>query len=158
GIAQGTWAAEYYVATNGKDTNPGTLVAPWKTIQKAADTLQPGDTVFVRRGIYKGLVNINVSGAPNSPITFTNYAKEKPVIDGTGIPPPEEDRALLFIQDQHHLVIRGFEIRNFSTAKPELQPSGIFVTGASHDIELRENNVHAIRNTHKDGNAFGIAI
>lgn len=155
---QASFAAEYYVATKGNDANPGTLAAPWKTIQKAADTLQPGDTVFVRRGTYKGLVTINVSGVPGAPITFTNYANEKPVIDGSGIVPPEEDRALIFIQDRSHLIIRGFEVRNFSTAKPELQPSGIFVTGASHDIELRNNNVHAIRNTHKDGNAFGIAI
>ncbi|MGB8167561.1 MAG: right-handed parallel beta-helix repeat-containing protein [Chthoniobacteraceae bacterium] len=157
-VAQAALAAEYYVATKGNDANPGTLAAPWKTIQKAADTLQPGDTVFVRRGVYKGLVTINVSGAPGLPITFTNYSNEKPVIDGSGIVPPEEDRALIFIQDRSYLVVRGFEVRNFSTAKPNLQPSGIFVTGASHDIELRNNNVHAIRNTHKDGNAFGIAI
>lgn len=156
--AQVSFAAEYYVATNGKDVNPGSLVSPWKTIQKAADTLQPGDTVFVRRGVYKGLVTINVSGAPGAPITFTNYLKEKPVIDASGILPPEEDRALIYIQDRSHLIIRGFELRNFSTNKPERQPSGIYVTGASHHIELRKNNIHAIRNTHRDGNAFGIAI
>ena len=157
-LAQVASAADYYVAPAGSDLNPGTLLKPWKTIQHAADTLQPGDTVFVRRGVYKGLVTINVSGTPGAPITFTNYLNEKPVIDAAGIAPPDEDRALIFIQDRSHLVIRGFELRNFSTAKPELQPSGIFVTGASHDIALRNNNVHAIRNTHKDGNAFGIAI
>ena len=157
-LAQVSFAAEYYVATNGNDANPGTLLSPWKTIQKAADTLQPGDTVFVRRGTYKGLVNINVSGTAGSPITFTNYANEKPVMDATGIAPPPDDRALIYIADRSYLIIHGFEVRNFSTAKPELQPSGIFVTGASHDIELRNNNVHAIKNTHKDGNAFGIAI
>ena len=27
-------AADYYVATDGDDTNPGTLVQPFKTIQK----------------------------------------------------------------------------------------------------------------------------
>lgn len=155
---QASFATEYYVATNGKDVNSGTLAAPWKTIQKAADTLQPGDTVFVRRGVYRGLVTINVSGTPGAPITFTNYLKEKPVIDGAGIVPPEEGRALIFIQDRSYLIIRGFELRNFTTAKPDLLPSGIFVTGASHHIELRNNNVHAIRNTHRDGNAFGIAI
>ncbi len=151
-------AADYYVAPAGSDLNAGTLLKPWKTIQHAANTLRPGDTVFVRRGIYKGLVSINVSGAPGAPITFTNYLKEKPVIDAAGIVPPEEGRALIFIQDRSHLIIRGFELRNFSTAKPDLLPAGIFVTGASHDIELRNNNVHAIRNTHRDGNAFGIAI
>ncbi len=157
-LVQAAPAAEFYVATNGADTNPGTLAQPWKTIQHAADTLQPGDTVFVRKGTYKSLVNINVSGTAGAPITFTNYLNEKAIIDGSGIVPPDDDRALIYITDQSYLVIHGFEVRNFSTAKPELQPSGIYVTGASHDIELRNNNVHAIRNTHTDGNAFGIAI
>lgn len=157
-LVQAVSGGEFYVTPKGSDSNPGTLAQPWKTIQHAAETLQPGDTVFVRRGIYRELVTINVSGLAGAPVTFANYAGEKPVIDAAGIAPPEEDRALIFIQDRSHLVIRGFELRNFSTAKPNLQPSGILVTGASHDIELRQNNVHAIRNTHKDGNAFGIAI
>ena len=38
------FAANYYVATNGNDTNPGTGTnAPWRTVQKAANTLSPGD-------------------------------------------------------------------------------------------------------------------
>lgn len=31
----------YYVSKNGNDSNDGTLESPWKTIQKAADTLMP---------------------------------------------------------------------------------------------------------------------
>ncbi len=36
-------AATYYVATTGSDTNSGTQAAPFQTIQKAADTVNPGD-------------------------------------------------------------------------------------------------------------------
>ena len=32
-------AADFYVSPSGLDTNPGTLATPWKTIQKAANTL-----------------------------------------------------------------------------------------------------------------------
>ena len=41
----------YYVALTGSDTNPGTQAAPWRTIQKAANTLVAGDTVVVQSGI-----------------------------------------------------------------------------------------------------------
>jgi hypothetical protein len=42
----------YYVSTSGNDNNAGTLAAPWRTIQKAANTVQAGDTVQVRAGTY----------------------------------------------------------------------------------------------------------
>ena len=32
----------FYVATTGSDSNPGTLGAPWRTVQKALNALQPG--------------------------------------------------------------------------------------------------------------------
>src|SRR4026209_768877 len=54
---------DYYVAKNGNDTNPGTLAQPWKTIQRAADTVQAGDTVNVRQGIYRERVAVHVSGS-----------------------------------------------------------------------------------------------
>jgi len=55
GISGHTRAAttcSLYVATTGSDTNPGTLAAPWKTVQKAANTALPGQTVCVRGGVY----------------------------------------------------------------------------------------------------------
>ena len=37
----------YYVASTGSDTAAGSAAAPWKTLQKAANTLAAGDTVHV---------------------------------------------------------------------------------------------------------------
>lgn len=42
----------YYVAKNGNDSNPGTESQPWRTIQKAAETLVAGDTVYIKAGTY----------------------------------------------------------------------------------------------------------
>ena len=42
----------YYVATNGSDTNPGTTTQPFLTIKKAANLVNPGDTVIIRSGTY----------------------------------------------------------------------------------------------------------
>lgn len=42
----------YYVSPSGNDKNPGTETQPWQTIQKAADTLVAGDTVYIKEGFY----------------------------------------------------------------------------------------------------------
>jgi hypothetical protein len=38
-IAEG---ADFFVSTSGVDTNPGTLASPWRTIQKAVNTVVAG--------------------------------------------------------------------------------------------------------------------
>lgn len=48
---------EIHVAKTGLDTNSGTSESPLKTIQKAADLAQAGDTVIVHEGVYRESVN-----------------------------------------------------------------------------------------------------
>jgi parallel beta-helix repeat protein len=74
-------AATYYVATNGSDSNPGTESYPWRTIQKAANMMLPGDTVLIRQGIYQEKVTPMVSGTEGRYITYRNYGAETVVID-----------------------------------------------------------------------------
>lgn len=50
------YAAKYWVATDGDDKNPGSEVKPSKTIQKAANTAQAGDTVYINPGTYSGII------------------------------------------------------------------------------------------------------
>ncbi len=57
GFTLGVMAGEYHVATSGNDANPGTSAAPFRTIQKAADTAQPGDVITIHQGIYRERVN-----------------------------------------------------------------------------------------------------
>ena len=45
-------AVDYFVATDGSDSNAGTLLAPFATIQHAATVLSPGDTCYIRGGNY----------------------------------------------------------------------------------------------------------
>jgi parallel beta-helix repeat protein len=45
-------ATTFYVATNGNDSNPGTLSKPFRTMGKGVSVLTPGDTLYVRAGTY----------------------------------------------------------------------------------------------------------
>ncbi len=44
----------YFVSPTGVDSNPGTESLPWATLDQAADSLYPGDLVYVRGGILYG--------------------------------------------------------------------------------------------------------
>lgn len=152
--------ATYYVATNGADTNPGTIDSPWRTLQHAADTLTPGDTVFVRGGIYNERVRITKSGTTGGTITYMAYTGETPIIDGTGIVVKNGWDPLVRIQDASYIKFEGFEIRNFKTRRVNRVPIGILVWGTGSDIEIRRNRVHDIKTNYQGvdgGDAHGIA-
>ena len=62
--------SSYFVSTSGDDGNPGTLGAPFRTIQQAANVADAGDTVFIRGGTYRESVRPAHSGTASNPITF----------------------------------------------------------------------------------------
>lgn len=70
-FAHSVEAATYYVAKTGNNNNLGTQVAPWLTIQKAANTAVAGDTINIAAGTYAENVSINTSGTSSSRITWT---------------------------------------------------------------------------------------
>lgn len=76
-----------YVATNGSDSNAGTLAAPLATIQQAISLVSAGGTIYVRGGTYTLSTNIQItkSGTSTAPITLTSYQSEQPIIDGENL-------------------------------------------------------------------------
>jgi endo-1,4-beta-D-glucanase Y len=150
-------ATTYYVATDGDDANPGTEAAPWSTIQHAADSVGPGDTVFVRGGVYHEAVEISTSGSEaGGSITFQSYPGETAILDGTGLTVPDDNAGLFLIQNQSYLIIAGFEIRNYATDVRWRVPVGVLVRGSSHHIQIKNNNVHHIAsNATVDGSRNG---
>jgi hypothetical protein len=73
----------YFVAPTGSDNNIGTLDSPFKTVQKCANVVKPGETCFLREGVYRETVRPAVSGTDEAPITFAAYKNEKVTISGT---------------------------------------------------------------------------
>ena len=64
-------AGTYYVSTTGSDaTGSGSLAQPWRTIQKAADSVGPGATVLIQPGSYTGAVEIAIAATAASPVIF----------------------------------------------------------------------------------------
>ncbi len=159
---QAAAATSFYVAPSGNDTNPGTIAQPWRTIQKAANTAMSGSIVYVRAGVYNERVTINVSGsATDGSVTFRNYSNEAAILDGTGLTVPAAENGLFLIADHSYIIIKGFEIRNYKTATRDRVPVGIYIAGASHHIQIRNNKIHHIEHngTWAVGtDAHGIAV
>jgi hypothetical protein len=68
----------------GDDAQAGTVEKPWKSLAKAAATLQAGETVLLRGGTYllTEQVHPKNSGTKDAPITFANYQQEEVIING----------------------------------------------------------------------------
>src|SRR5499427_5438900 len=86
--------ATYHVSPTGSDANPGSEARPFRTIQKAADSVKPGDTVLVDDGVYtyggpndchgKVIVCVSKGGAPDNWVVFRSKNKWGAKIDGGG--------------------------------------------------------------------------
>ena len=90
-------AADYFVAPNGDNANPGTEAEPWRDIAFATcggtpecpvatdnpNRLQAGDTLYLRGGEYREHdIRIANAGTPDAPITLIAYEGETPEING----------------------------------------------------------------------------
>lgn len=116
----GTGAHQYYVAPGGSDTNTGTADQPWRTLQKAADTSQAGDTILLQSGTYtEEEVVFTRSGSPNAPITFTNAPGAVVTLKGS----------LLLKRGVAYLTFTGIHLEGFRIW-------GITVEGDNHHLLL----------------------
>ncbi len=151
----------YYVSTAGSDTNSGAFTAPWRTLQHAANSVHPGDTVYARAGVYNEVVTIPSSGSSSAGyITFSSYPGELAIVDGTGLSVPNGQWGLFTLENQSYVVINGFEIRNFSTSSTADVPIGVYIFGAGNNVQVVNNHIHNIVTTAKgcNANAFGLTV
>ena len=151
----------YWVALDGNDSGPGTSDEPWATLQKAADTVPAGATVYVRGGTYAQRVDIHVSGEPGSPITFAPAPGGAVVLDGSSLQVPAGQSAMIGIDSKRYVTIQGFEITGYGSDVSGHVPIGILVTGAADHIRLAGNLVHDLGTTFEGrngGDAHGIGV
>jgi len=116
-------AKEIFVAPNGDDAAAGTVEKPLAGLQKAQELANPGDTVWLRGGVYKipatqlaraeriwiYLYYFNKSGTAEAPIRYWAYKDEHPVFDFSAIKTPDV-RINAFQVMGSWLHFRGFEV------------------------------------------------
>jgi len=122
-------AATFYVdGSNGNDSNPGTASSPWKTIGKANTTLQPGDTVLIKKGTYRQSIKPSRSGSSGRYITFSRYQNDEAVITGVG--------EAVDLRSRQYIVVDGLTIKDVS----------------GHFVNMRGNsNRNIIKNCRMEG-------
>lgn len=157
------FAASFYVATNGDDHNPGSLDRPFATVQRGQDAARPGDTVFIRGGvyhlteaqiahkerIYACVTYLDKSGRPGKYITYCNYPGERPVFDYSAVKPADYRVAAFYVTGSW-LHLKGFDV------------TGVQVTITTHtQSECFENhgsnNIYEQLSMH-DGMAIGFYL
>jgi hypothetical protein len=148
--SQPTWTT-YYVSASGNDNNSGlTTSSPFKTIQRAADLTNPGDTVSIMNGTYTNLpqagsvVSIKRSGTANAWITYKAHPGHTPKIQhntwqGIGL------------SGVAYINISGIEIKgdndniSYSYAYSErYNGSNARTNGTCISIDGRNNSVHHV--------------
>ena len=133
----------YVSSANGSDSNPGSEEKPWKTVQYAVDSANPGDTIYLGNGVYKEQVVIQTSGLPDAPITLTSLPGETAMIEGrkdqSTCNYELESPAISSSGEISYWIIQDLSIQNIcSTYTIRL---GWFGEAVTSHIILRNNNV-----------------
>lgn len=123
-----------FVAPNGSDSAPGTLRRPWRTVQRALDVLEPGETVFVRAGTYRENLSFARAGTRTKTITIRSYPRERVVLRPDANDP---SYPLLIKTGAAYARLQGFVIEGSSIPNRV----NVYVTGKAHDIELSRSEI-----------------
>jgi parallel beta-helix repeat protein len=131
----------FYVATTGNDNNSGSASAPFKTLQHAMMSLQPGDTLDVEAGDYAGFIVGWDSVAASS-------GDQYGYIDGTASAPitiqaaPGTAAGSVIINSQNNETQAGIDLEpgcNYITI------SGITINGSSGGLAEYPNKGEGIK-------------
>jgi parallel beta-helix repeat protein len=136
--------AHLYVAPGGSDRNPGTVAAPWATIQKALDSVRPGQTIFVRAGTYAENLVVARGGTAAATVTVRSYPGERAVLHPAA---SESSYPVRFTDGASFIRFEGFVIEDASGPST----MNVFFAGDASDIELSHCEV---RRAHDSSGIF----
>ena len=145
----------YYVSPNGNDGGGCTQSAPCRTVRKGAPLLQPGDTLYLRGGIYTENINRDMtipSGTSwDVPVTIAGYPGEVATFTTGGFNLYNMSIAYLIVDnivltngaswsplgpDLHHIRLQNSEVKNNPTA------SGVGGGYYAHHLEYVNLHIH----------------
>jgi parallel beta-helix repeat protein len=114
-----------FAAPTGSDAAAGTEAAPYRSAQKLAESLRPGDTGCLRAGVYEGGMTFRAGGTPDAPVTLRNFPGERATVEG-----------LTWVsRTAPHVVVEGLYLNG---RNPTDHPSP---TVNASDVTFRRNDV-----------------
>lgn len=116
---------EFFVSTNGSDSNDGSQNTPWGTIQYALDQLEPGHTLMIMPGSYDETLVMSRSGTADNKIHIKGQAFDTTVLDGTN-----GDRDLFFVEGADYIEISDLTFT-------EAPRAAVRLSNSNH-IEIRD--------------------
>ena len=132
----------YYVdGAAGNDAAAGDSAHPFKTIQHAANLVNPGDVVVVRNGLYTGsgsILDIERGGTTGNYVVFRAAVQWGAVLDGgqTSHSQPNGAENGVYL-GASFVRVEGFEIRN-------VWHDGISPSSSASDFQIVGNHIHDI--------------
>ncbi|WP_375506740.1 choice-of-anchor Q domain-containing protein [uncultured Nostoc sp.] len=154
-------ATTYYVSGKGNDRNSGrTTSSAFRTIQRAADLTNPGDTVLIMNGVYKNahpsgaVIDIKRSGRANAWITYKAYPGQRPKLQHNGW------HGISINDGASYIEVNGLEVvgnngkmtrsyglsQKYNQSNPLTNGNCIGIEGEqdgrSHHIRILNNKVH----------------
>jgi hypothetical protein len=145
---------EVYVAPSGSDSAAGTRDAPLRTVQAGVNRLGPrGGVVELADGTY---ARQRVVLRDRDHVTVRAAAGAEPVLDATGLTPPDGESALVEIRGGSDVAVKGLILTGYRTRSTEKVPQGILVTGAASDVRIAGNHVHHLGNDNPTRSSFDI--
>ena len=150
--------ATLFVDSAGSDSNTGRSAdQAFRTVQHAADVVQPGDVVYLRGGVYPIQQRFTRSGTQSAPIVWTSYPGEWAVFDGSNLV-PGQDNAYLALSGASWNVLANFEVQHSPQQGVVVRDGhdNLLINLVSHDNELSGfQNIAADRNHYLYVTAYG---
>lgn len=148
-VSSAAGSADFYVAPTGTPAGDGTLTNPWDlaTALSHPSQVQPGDTIWLRGGTYRGIFTSYLTGTAGQPIVVRSYPNEWAVID-TRAQAGDGDA---FIVRGSWAYYWGFELMNSRTTNRG--ENGFGFLGNSQNNKFINLIIHDVgNNTFRDGN------
>ena len=83
-VAATTKHAGFHVTPSASTSGDGTSARPWSlaAAMSQPSAVQPGDTIWMHGGTYKGAFTSRLTGSPTKPVVLRQYPGERATIDG----------------------------------------------------------------------------
>jgi VCBS repeat-containing protein len=147
----------HFVSVTGAPEADGSLEKPWKlqdVLRNPPPQILPGETVWVREGVYAGQLTSNLSGTVDHPIIVRPYPGERVRIDTYDPTLATQPSAPNFLINGANVEFRNLEVYSSNPGPREISQSGSFQTEVARGgVSVRGDNIKIINFVVHDLNA-----